>query len=188
MLFHAASDTLLVLLVSCLIHDLFYYYIFYRPSKIMKQRTVTDDFNYLVWEWFFVRFIPSNLYSVSFDPSPSSRFGTELLFWKVCSLMHGTYRWTARQREKNTKKHSFSCLLDFRPSITLPEHFYCPSTEKEALRTMHRDISSYEKYTLSDQTKQAMKNINFDVWQWEPNEVKLDDITKNKKEINMSSI
>ena len=148
----------------------------------MKQRTVTDDFNYLVWECFFVRFIPSNLYSVSFDPSPSSRFGTELLFLKVCSLMHGTYRWTARQSEKNSKKRSFSCLLDFRPSITLPEHFYCPSTEKEALRTMHRDISSYEKYTLSEQTKQAMKNINFDVWQWEPNEVlKLDDVTKNKK-------
>ena len=53
---------------------------------------------------------------------------------------------------------------------------------------MHRDISSYEKYTLSEQTKQAMKNINFDVWQWEPNEVKLDDVTKNKKEINMNSI
>ena len=46
---------------------------------------------------------------------------------------------------------------------------------------MHRDISSYEKYTLSEQTKQAMKNINFDVWQWEPNEVKLEDVTKNKK-------
>ena len=38
---------------------------------------------------------------------------------------------------------------------------------------MHRDISSYEKYTLSEATKQAMKNINFDVWQWEPNEVKV---------------
>ena len=46
---------------------------------------------------------------------------------------------------------------------------------------MHRDISSYEKYTLSEQTKQAMKNINFDVWQWEPNEVRLDEIiTQNK--------
>ena len=79
-------------------------------------------------------------------------------------------------------------MLDFRPSITLPEHFYCPSTEKEALRTMHRDISSYEKYTLSEQTKQAMKNINFDVWQWEPNEVRHHEITQNKKEINTNSV
>jgi len=58
-----------------------------------------------------------------------------------------------------------------RPSITLPEHFYCPSTEREALLNMQRDIPSFEKYSLSEQTKQALKHLTFDVWQWEPNEM-----------------
>ena len=59
------------------------------------------------------------------------------------------------------------------PSITLPEHFYCPSTEREALLTMQRDIPSFDKYSLSGQTKEALKNPQFDVWQWEPNEMLL---------------
>ena len=28
------------------------------------------------------------------------------------------------------------------------------------------------RYTLSDETKQSLKTPGFDVWQWEPNEVK----------------
>lgn len=58
-----------------------------------------------------------------------------------------------------------------RPSITLPDHFYCPSTEREALLNMQRDIPSFEKYFLSEQTKQALKETHFDIWQWEPNEM-----------------
>ena len=65
-----------------------------------------------------------------------------------------------------------SSVVDYRPSITLPEHFYCPSTEREALLNMQRDIPSFDKYSLSEQTKEALKNPQFDVWQWEPNEVK----------------
>jgi len=58
-----------------------------------------------------------------------------------------------------------------RPSITFPDHFYCPSTEKEAIFTMQRDIPSFDKYTLSEETKEALKTPDFDIWQWEPNEM-----------------
>lgn len=36
---------------------------------------------------------------------------------------------------------------------------------------MQRDVPSFDKYTLSEQTKQALKTPEFDIWQWEPNEV-----------------
>ena len=36
---------------------------------------------------------------------------------------------------------------------------------------MQRDIPSFDKYTLSEQTKEALKTQDFDIWQWEPNEV-----------------
>lgn len=58
-----------------------------------------------------------------------------------------------------------------RPSVTLPNHFYCPSTEKEAILTMQRDIPAYNKYFLTEETKEALKTLQFDVWQWEPNEM-----------------
>lgn len=58
-----------------------------------------------------------------------------------------------------------------RPSVTLPEHFYCPSTEREALLTMQRDIPSFDKYSLTKETKAALKTLQFDTWQWEPNEM-----------------
>ena len=58
-----------------------------------------------------------------------------------------------------------------RPSVTLPEHFYCPSTAREALLSQQRDIPAYNKYTLSHESKEALKTPQFDVWQWEPNEM-----------------
>ena len=36
---------------------------------------------------------------------------------------------------------------------------------------MQRDIPSFDKYVLSEQTKEALKTLEFDIWQWEPNEV-----------------
>jgi len=58
-----------------------------------------------------------------------------------------------------------------RPSLTRPDYFYCPSTEREAVISMERDIPAFTKYTLSDETKQSLKTPGFDVWQWEPNEM-----------------
>lgn len=58
-----------------------------------------------------------------------------------------------------------------RPSVTLPDHFYCPSTEREAVVSMQRDIPAYNKYVLTHETKEALKTLQFDVWQWEPNEM-----------------
>ena len=58
-----------------------------------------------------------------------------------------------------------------RPSVTLPEHFYCPSTAREALLAQQRDIPAYNKYTLTSESKEALKTPQFDVWQWEPNEM-----------------
>ena len=58
-----------------------------------------------------------------------------------------------------------------RPSVTLPEHFYCPSTSREALLSQQRDIPAYNKYVLTSETKESLKTPQFDVWQWEPNEV-----------------
>jgi len=60
-----------------------------------------------------------------------------------------------------------------RPSLTRPDYFYCPSTEREAVISMERDIPEFTKYTLSDETKQSLKTPGFDVWQWEPNEVEI---------------
>ena len=71
----------------------------------------------------------------------------------------------------NKQSHS----LDYnrvRPSLTLPDHFYCPSTAREALLGQQRDIPAYNKYVLTSETKEALKTPQFDVWQWEPNEVK----------------
>jgi len=58
-----------------------------------------------------------------------------------------------------------------RPAITLPSHFYCPSTEQESAISMSRDIPAYNKYVLTSETKEALKQPGFDVWQWEPNEM-----------------
>ena len=70
----------------------------------------------------------------------------------------------------NKQSHS----LDYnrvRPSLTLPDHFYCPSTAREALLGQQRDIPAYNKYVLTSETKEALKTPQFDVWQWEPNEM-----------------
>merc|ERR1712079_501075 len=70
----------------------------------------------------------------------------------------------------NKQSHS----LDYnrvRPSLTLPDHFYCPSTAREAMLGQQRDIPAYNKYVLTSETKEALKTPQFDVWQWEPNEM-----------------
>ena len=36
---------------------------------------------------------------------------------------------------------------------------------------MQRDIPNFDKYVLSEQTKESLKTPDFDIWQWEPNEV-----------------
>ena len=53
----------------------------------------------------------------------------------------------------------------------MPEHFYCPSTAREAVLGQQRDIPTYNKYVLTAETKDALKTPQFDVWQWEPNEM-----------------
>ena len=53
----------------------------------------------------------------------------------------------------------------------MPEHFYCPSTAREAVLGQQRDIPTYNKYVLTAETKEALKTPQFDVWQWEPNEM-----------------
>ena len=53
----------------------------------------------------------------------------------------------------------------------MPEHFYCPSTAREAVLGQQRDIPTYNKYVLTPETKEALKTPQFDVWQWEPNEM-----------------
>ena len=41
--------------------------------------------------------------------------------------------------------HVPMCVSRLRPSVTLPEHFYCPSTAREALLSQQRDIPAYNK-------------------------------------------
>ena len=75
-----------------------------------------------------------------------------------------------RESIYNKQNHS----LDYnrlRPSLTLPDHFYCPSTTREAVLGQQRDIPAYNKYVLTNETKEALKTPQFDVWQWEPNEM-----------------
>ena len=75
-----------------------------------------------------------------------------------------------RESIYNKQNHS----LDYnrlRPSLTLPDHFYCPSTAREAVLGQQRDIPAYNKYVLTNETKEALKTPQFDVWQWEPNEM-----------------
>ena len=44
-----------------------------------------------------------------------------------------------------TMSRSPMCVSRLRPSVTLPEHFYCPSTAREALLSQQRDIPAYNK-------------------------------------------
>ena len=41
------------------------------------------------------------------------------------------------------------CVCRLRPSVTLPEHFYCPSTAREALLSQQRDIPAYNKVDIT---------------------------------------
>ena len=68
-------------------------------------------------------------------------------------------------------RRSFFACCRLRPSVTLPEHFYCPSTAREAVLSQQRDIPAYNKYVLTGETREALKTPQFDVWQWEPNEM-----------------
>ena len=58
-----------------------------------------------------------------------------------------------------------------RPAVVLPEHFYSPSIPREPLPSHARDIPTFDKYILTQAAKDALKTPEFDVWQWEHNEV-----------------
>ena len=58
-----------------------------------------------------------------------------------------------------------------RPAVVLPEHFYSPSITREPLPSHSKDIPEFDKYVLSEEAKEALKTPEFDVWQWEHNEV-----------------
>ena len=45
--------------------------------------------------------------------------------------------------------HVPMCVCRLRPSVTLPEHFYCPSTAREALLSQQRDIPAYNKVGIT---------------------------------------
>ena len=53
----------------------------------------------------------------------------------------------------------------------MPDHFYCGTAVREAELAQPRDIPAYNKYVLTNETKESLKTPQFDVWQWEPNEV-----------------
>ena len=48
-----------------------------------------------------------------------------------------------------TMSRSPMCVSRLRPSVTLPEHFYCPSTAREALLSQQRDIPAYNKVDIT---------------------------------------
>ena len=48
-----------------------------------------------------------------------------------------------------TMSRSPMCVSRLRPSVTLPEHFYCPSTAREALLSQQRDIPAYNKVGIT---------------------------------------
>ncbi|XP_071749509.1 high affinity cGMP-specific 3',5'-cyclic phosphodiesterase 9A isoform X2 [Lepeophtheirus salmonis] len=59
-----------------------------------------------------------------------------------------------------------------RPCVTMPEYYYSPTSEKETISSHSQSLPQYNKYKLSEETKEALKTPGFNMWQWEPNEVK----------------
>ncbi|XP_059497366.1 high affinity cGMP-specific 3',5'-cyclic phosphodiesterase 9A-like isoform X2 [Stegostoma tigrinum] len=66
-------------------------------------------------------------------------------------------------------------LERFRESVNKRERLehvcesICPGTVRKL--TPRRDVPTYPKYTLSQETIEALKTPTFDVWQWAPNEM-----------------
>ena len=60
-------------------------------------------------------------------------------------------------------------ILEISHAVPLPEHFI---ESQDVLLPMQRDIPAYNKYELTKETKDALKTAQFDVWAWEPNEVR----------------
>ena len=58
-----------------------------------------------------------------------------------------------------------ACTADKRP----PPKFRKGDPARNGLVAV--DIPAYNKYTLSHESKEALKTPQFDVWQWEPNEM-----------------
>ena len=76
---------------------------------------------------------------------------------------------------KHTNTLNYNIL---RPSVVLPEHFYSPSIIRESLLPVTRDIPTLNKYVLTMEAKEALKTSEFNVWQWEHNEVKFMNLKK----------
>ncbi|XP_040580482.1 high affinity cGMP-specific 3',5'-cyclic phosphodiesterase 9A isoform X4 [Lepeophtheirus salmonis] len=58
-----------------------------------------------------------------------------------------------------------------RPCVTMPEYYYSPTSEKETISSHSQSLPQYNKYKLSEETKEALKTPGFNMWQWEPNEM-----------------
>ena len=65
-------------------------------------------------------------------------------------------------------------ILEISHAVPLPEHFI---ESQDVLLPMQRDIPAYNKYELTKETKDALKTAQFDVWAWEPNEVREENVT-----------
>jgi len=66
------------------------------------------------------------------------------------------------------KQNNILALDGVSHAVPLSEHF---TASQEALLPMQRDIPAYNKYILTKEAKDALKTAQFDVWQWEPNEM-----------------
>ncbi|XP_065931261.1 high affinity cGMP-specific 3',5'-cyclic phosphodiesterase 9A isoform X7 [Magallana gigas] len=50
------------------------------------------------------------------------------------------------------------------------DHFYSSLSDERKI-SLKRDVPSYPKYTLSQETIEYLKQPTFDIWHWEPNEM-----------------
>uniref|UniRef100_A0A8C5I3I1 Phosphodiesterase n=1 Tax=Gouania willdenowi TaxID=441366 RepID=A0A8C5I3I1_GOUWI len=62
-------------------------------------------------------------------------------------------------------------IRNLREEMISRNHRYCSFLEDNKKLTPRRDVPSYPKYMLSQQTIEALKKPAFDVWLWEANEM-----------------
>ncbi|XP_065839711.1 high affinity cGMP-specific 3',5'-cyclic phosphodiesterase 9A-like [Oscarella lobularis] len=59
-----------------------------------------------------------------------------------------------------------------RGSISSPRCYNClHSSESRSFLPLKREVPSYPKYTLSEETREYLKKPTFDIWHWEANEM-----------------